>query len=194
MSTTELVETRLGSHWTVDLLQQMPRLEGERYEIIDGELHVTTQPHTMHQVTASNVCFELNQWSRETGLGRAISAPGLVYADNLAVAPDVVWISRARFAVIVGDDGKLHGSPELVVEVLSPGKANAERDRETKLALYSRYGVHEYWIVDWQAMTLDVYRREEDALKLVQSLQTGDALTSPLLPGFSCIIGRFFEV
>jgi Uma2 family endonuclease len=109
------------------------------------------------------------------------------------VAPDLVWVSKERVATIIAADGKMHESPDLVIEILSPGKANQERDREKKLALYSRYGVREYWIVDWRAITVEVYRHEQDELHLVQTLHSGDELTSPLLHGFSCPIDRFFE-
>jgi len=73
----------------------------------------------------------------------------------------------------------------LVIEVLSPGRANEVRDREVKLQLYSRRGVQEYWIADWRRHTVDVYRREDGALRLVATLSDGDTVTSPLLPGFA---------
>jgi Uma2 family endonuclease len=76
----------------------------------------------------------------------------------------------------------LRGAPELVIEVLSPGSLNEQRDREVKLKLYSRRGVDEYWIADWRARTVDVYRREGAALLLAERLSGEDHLTSPLLP------------
>lgn len=79
-----------------------------------------------------------------------------------------------------------------MVEVLSPGPANEQRDRELKLSLYSRQGVQEYWIVDWQAQVVQVYRREQAALQLAATLFVGDVLTSPLLPGFTCPVDRFW--
>jgi Uma2 family endonuclease len=179
--------------WTIDLVRQMPHVEGERYELINGELHVTTQPHTKHQMVYSFIVGELNSWGRDAKLGIAFIAPGLIYAKNEAVAPDVVWISAARRDAVIGKDGKLYASPDLVIEVLSPGKANAERDREKKLDLYSRRGVAEYWIADWQALTLEVYRPLESLLQLATTLQKGETLESPLLPGFACIIDRFFD-
>lgn len=184
----------MRSHWTVDLVQYMPHLEGERYEIIDGELYVTSQPHTWHQITAENISFELSLWGRENGLGRTIQAPGLIYANDQAVAPDLVWVSKERLAIILGEDGKLHDSPEIVVEILSPGKANEERDRDKKLALYSRQAVPEYWIVNWPAKTVDVYRQEQGALQLAQSLTGDETLSSPILPDFACPISRFFAL
>ncbi len=192
--TTTITEPPILTRWTVDLVEKMPHIEGERHEIIDGELYVTTQPHGRHQATSDNIITELGIWGRQTKLGRTFGAPGLVYAKDEAVAPDIVWVSKARLANILGPDGKLHDSPELVVEILSPGKGNEERDREKKLDLYSRRGVQEYWIADWRAMTIEVYRREQDGLQLIQTLQAGDILTSPLLPGFSCPIDRLFEL
>ncbi|HEU5011966.1 MAG TPA: Uma2 family endonuclease [Roseiflexaceae bacterium] len=180
--------------WTTDAVEAMPRVEGERYEIIDGELYVTTQPHSYHQAVCDNIIIELGVWGRQTGLGRTLQAPGLIYANDQAVAPDLIWVSKARLAEILGTDGKLHGSPELVVEIVSPGKTNEECDREKKLALYSRQGVPEYWIVDWQRRTVDAYRQEQGELCLVQSLAGNETLSSPLLPGFACSINRFFEL
>ena len=66
-------------------------------------------------------------------------------------APDVVWVSKERLAAVLRRDGKLHGAPDLVIEVLSPGAKNERRDREAKLKLYARRGVREYWIINWHA-------------------------------------------
>jgi Uma2 family endonuclease len=90
--------------------------------------------------------------------------------------------------------GHLTKAPELVVEVLSPGKRNEYRDRVAKLKLYSRRGVSEYWIVDWVRRLVEVYRREGDALKPAATLHADDALESPLLPGFSCLVSKLFFV
>jgi Uma2 family endonuclease len=79
------------------------------------------------------------------------------------------------------------------MEVLSPGSANARRDREVKRTLYSRRGVMEYWIVDWQTRQVEVYRRQEAALHLAATLYVTDTLTSPLLPGFACPVATLFE-
>lgn len=179
-------------NWTTDIVEQMPLVEGERYEIIAGELFVTSQPHIRHQITASMIGFELNLWSRNADAGRACGAPGIIYDYHNAVAPDVVWVSQARLESLIGIDGKLHDSPELVVEVLSP--STAANDRIKKLALYDQRGVQEYWIVDWCAATVEIYRRDDEMLAFVQRLVAGDTLTSPLFPGFACPIGRFFEI
>lgn len=118
------------------------------------------------------------------------AAPGVIFAEDDDVAPDVVWVSMERLATALGDDDKLHAAPELVVEVLSPGQKNERRDRETKLKLYARRGVQEYWIVNWRQRVLEVYRREQATLRLAATLYAEDALESPLLPGFTCQVAR----
>jgi Uma2 family endonuclease len=178
--------------WTSTDLLTMPD-DGKRYEIIDGELYVSTQPSWHHNYTCIAIIMELEKWSRSTGIGQVNMAPGLIFAEDDDVAPDLVWISHARRDVALEDDGKLHAAPELVVEVLSPGRANERRDREVKLNLYSRRGVQEYWIVDWRQRKIEVYRREALALNLVTTLYETDALESPLLPGFSCPLATLFE-
>jgi Uma2 family endonuclease len=64
--------------WTTADLELLPD-NGNRYEIIDGELFVTRAPHWEHQRTCGNIFQELNTWSRETGLGRSAIAPGLFF-------------------------------------------------------------------------------------------------------------------
>ena len=76
--------------------------------------------------------------------------------------------------------------------MLSPGGDNERRDREAKLKLYASRGVQEYWIADWRLQQVEVYRRENATLRLMATLLNDDQLSSPLLPGFSCAIGRFF--
>jgi Uma2 family endonuclease len=179
--------------WTTAELEGLPEpLDGTRYEIVNGELYVTTQPSWQHQVTCKRLVRVLDEWSEQTDAGVANLAPGVIFAEDNAVAPDVVWVSRERLPLVLGADGKLHGAPDLVVEVLSPGAINERRDRETKLTLYSRQGVREYWIVDGQQRTVVIYRRAEAALHIVATLFAGDQIESPLLPGFSCAVTRLF--
>ena len=167
--------------------------DGKRYEIIDGELYVSKQPHWYHQLFCSRAWAVLDAWNRQTSRGVANLAPGLIFADDDDVAPDVIWISNERLAAALGPDGKLHSAPELVVEVLSPGSANQHRDREAKLKLYSRRGVSEYWIADWRSRSIAVYRREDLQLALAATLFDTDTLSSPLLPGFSCTLADIFR-
>ena len=179
---------------TADVEALPDRLDDARYELIEGELSVAKQPHWDHQLIGVMLSGALLDWSLRTGLGVPNAAPGLIFSPEDDVAPDVVWISHARLDQGLGEDGKLHAAPELVVEVLSPGSTNERRDRGAKRKLYALEGVAEYWIVDWRARTVEVYRRTEDALELAATLTDGDTLTSPLLPGFAYPVANLWRL
>lgn len=172
-------------------LALMPE-DGKRYEIIEGELYVSRQPSSEHQYTCGRLIYFLEEWNDRSGMGLVLTPPGLIFAEDDDVAPDVIWISRERYARAVDATGHLHLAPELVIEVLSPGKINEERDRQAKLKLYSRRGVQEYWIVSWMSQFVEVYAREDAELHLAATLYGSDILSSPRLPGFSCQVAKLF--
>jgi len=186
MSTT--TKPGVGMKFTSADLLLMPD-DGKRYEVVEGKLYVSKQPSWHHQYACGEIHGALREWSKRSGLGVANLAPGLIFAEDDDVAPDVVWVRRDRLSTVLGEDGKLHSAPDLVIEVLSPGWSNEQRDRQAKLKLYSRRGVQEYWIVDWRRPQVEVYRREDAGLTLLKTLFRDDALESPLLPGFSCRVG-----
>ena len=177
--------------WTTADLELLPD-NGNRYEIIDGELFVTRAPHWKHQEACLNLGAVLQAWSRSTGSGRVAINPGIIFSDADNVIPDVVWASNDRLAVLLDEAGHLTAAPELIIEVLSFGTAQEKRDKEIKLKLYSARGVQEYWIVDWRKQQIEVYRREKAALKLIAILFNKDEITSPMLPHFSCLVEQIF--
>ena len=178
--------------WTVADLDLLPD-NGTRYEIIDGELLMTRAPRWSHQQIAGNICTEINRSSETLAVGRAVATPGIIFSETDNVIPDVVWASYARLENLLDAAEHLTGAPELIVEVLSPGADNERRDREVKLKLYASQGVQEYWIVDNRLQQVQVYRRQSATLKLIATLMANDEITSPLLPGFSCLIAAFFS-
>lgn len=178
--------------WTIADLGIFEGDRSRRYEIIDGELFVARAPDWKHQEVCGRIVTLLNLWSDQSGLGRAAINPGIIFSESDNVIPDVVWASHERLKRLLDEAGHLTAAPELVAEVLSPGKPNERRDRDVKLKLYSVRGVLEYWIANWQEQTVEVYRREKAALKLISTLYQQDELTSPILPGLSCIVSKFF--
>jgi Uma2 family endonuclease len=166
--------------------------DGQRYEVIEGELYVSKLPSAEHQFICGQLFRFFQEWNDRSGVGAAFVSPGLVFADDDDVGPDVVWVSHERMAGAIDQAGHFTRAPELVVEVLSPGKRNEYRDRVAKLKLYSRRGVSEYWIVDWVRRRVEVYRREDGELKPAATLSADDTLESPTLPGFSCQVSKLF--
>mgnify|MGYP005845512345 CR=1 FL=1 len=177
--------------WTIADLEGFPD-NGNRYEIIDGELFVTRVPHLDHQDVAGLIYAELLRWSLQSKLGKPFLTPGIIFSESDAVIPDVIWISHERRSQLIDSSGHLTGAPELIVEVLSKSEKDKKRDRETKLKLYSVQGVSEYWIADLEQELIEVFRRENGILKKAMTLFKPDRLTSPLLPGFSCQVEFLF--
>jgi Uma2 family endonuclease len=101
---------------------------------------VSKAPDWHHQYTCTRIVWALENWNDQTGAGVTLPAPGLVFAADQDVIPDVVWVSHERLAAISDGAGHFRRAPELVIEVLSAGAENEKRDRETKLKLYSRQG------------------------------------------------------
>lgn len=178
-------------HWTIRDTDLLPD-DGSHYEVIDGDLYVAKQPDWQHQFVSFRVAFLLQRWNEQAQAGMVNLAPGIIFADDTNVVPDVIWMSRERFQMALQKDGKLHSAPELAVEVLSPGPDNERRDREVKLKLYSRHNVKEYWVINWQGRTIEVYRRANAVLGLEKTLDETDDLESPLLPGFRCSVSQVF--
>ncbi|MEM1366643.1 MAG: Uma2 family endonuclease [Cyanobacteria bacterium P01_H01_bin.15] len=178
--------------WAIEDLEGLPD-NGNRYELIDGKLHMTRAPHIEHQDIAGAIYAELRAWSKQSKLGRAAFTPGVIFSANDAVIPDVIWISNERADALLDSAGHFTGAPEIIVEVLSRSQADQNRDRKSKLKLYSNQGALEYWIVSPELTQLEIYRREAGQLTKVLTLFATDTLTSPILPDFTCAIATLFE-
>jgi Uma2 family endonuclease len=155
---------------------------GRRYEIVDGELFVTPSPRRAHQKVVTRLSRHLDEFVEKSGHGEVYVAPfDVVFSLHDVVEPDILYVSKERASVVT--EKNVQGAPDLVVEVLS--ETTAEIDRTTKLKLYARHGVQEYWLIDPEACSAEIYRREARGFERVASLKSSDSLTTPLLPGFS---------
>ena len=105
------------------------------------------------------------------------------------VQPDVIWIGPESRCQAVGDQ-YWHGTPDLVVEVLSP--STAVRDRGYKFDLYERHGVREYWLVEPEGRFLEVYVLEDGRFVRRGLYQEVDDFTSPVLGGQTIVLKDIF--
>ena len=170
----------------------MPYRDGNRYEIIEGELFVSCSPGLTHEIVLMNLIRRIGRFLEDNPIGLFVSGPGMILSDVSGVIPDAVLILREQRNKIVKDD-RLHAPPALVVEILSPGSANIRRDRVSKLNLYAKHGVPEYWIVDPKNKAVERYIREISSLILWETLQDDNPLTMTALPGFSCPVSDIFK-
>jgi Uma2 family endonuclease len=175
---------------TVDDLELMPD-DGNRYEVIEGELFVTRAPNYEHQLVISNLNFLLAVYLKQNPIGLVVPGPGVIFSKFSGVIPDLIFFThQTRKKVISG--GKLKGAPELAIEIISPGAESRRRDRVAKRNLYGKYGVQEYWIVDYKTRTVELYVLEQNVLQLAAKLNEQDTLTSHLLAGFTCSVAAIF--
>ena len=181
------MSTQLDQQLTVDDLDLFPD-DGNRYELIEGELFVSRAPRFFHQVIVANIIALVRPFLDHNPIGMIVPGPGVIFSQFSGVIPDLVFISNEQRGEIASGD-KVTGAPVLVIEILSPGADNARRDRIAKRQLYAKYGVKEYWIVDPESRAVEVYVLAGEMLELATVFTDQDELTSSVLPGFSCRVG-----
>ena len=170
----------------------MPYRDGNRYEIIEGELFVSCSPGLTHERVLINLILLIGNFLKTNPIGECVANSGVILSDTSGVIPDLlVFLNEQRDTIIHND--RLKGPPALVIEILSPGPANTQRDRITKHQLYAKHGVPEYWIADPKNMTLERYLNRNYALVLLETLEDDDILSTTTLPGFSCKVSEIFR-
>jgi len=182
---------RIEPLMTVEDLDAMPE-DGNRYEVIEGELFVSRAPAIPHQIVSGNIFYSFRKYLDDNPIGVIIATPGLVFGQHSGVIPDLIFFTHGRGEEIISA-GRLVAAPDLVIEILSPGRENSSRDRVAKRQLYAKHSVKEYWIVDAENRAIEVYRLTVQGLELAMMLRQTDEITSPLLPEFSCPLSKIFE-
>ena len=144
--------------WSYAEFARLPSDDGNRYEVIAGELHVTPSPRPLHQIVVTELAVRLRAFSSRHGLGQVLVGPiDVLFAEGDYLAPDLVFVRRERVGII--SDRGLEAAPDLVVEVLSD--STAARDRGIKRERYAHYGVSGYWVVDPDRQRIEVCRPQD---------------------------------
>ena len=150
--------------WTVEMLEALPD-DGNRYEIIDGELFVTPAPGYPHQRALRELVFRLHAYLERRREAEVIFSPADVRSGpRTSVQPDLFVVRRPVRA-------GTHGWPDLetlvlAVEILSPTTARVDRGR--KRALYQREGVPEYWVVDLDSRLVERWRPGDERPEILR--------------------------
>jgi Uma2 family endonuclease len=170
--------------------------DGQRHELIDGEHSVSGSPTVRHQRVLRDLFMALAAFVEQHGLGEVLFAPlDVLLSDHDVLEPDLFYVARERSSLLA--ERCVHGAPDLVVEVRS--QSTRTRDLGPKRSCYEKFGVAEYWVVDPDEETLDVFRQSHaggSGLHHVARLHRaagGGPLTSPLFPGLALGLERIFR-
>lgn len=163
--------------------------DGNLYEIIDGELHVTPAPTFAHQLVISHLMRIIAPFVHAHRLG-AIFTSGLkvVLGEPTGVEPDLVFVSTKRMELMRADG--YHGAPDLLIEVVS---SRPQLDRYVKFRKYASAGVPHYWIADPSTRTLEIYRLDGATYRLAHELEGKGGLETELFPGLTIEIAELWH-
>ena len=159
------------------------------FELIDGELVGRNYPSASHQRILAELHLLIGNYAKTNKLGEVLFAPFGVVLDRFDdVQPDLMFVATAR-QEIIQEDG-IFGVPDLVLEIISP--SSIKTDRGKKFKLYERMNVLEYWIVDINNRSIEVYKREESGYEMM-SFATGQGeVESFVLTGLRVAVDGLF--
>lgn len=165
--------------------------DGRRHELIDGDFFVTPAPNSFHQTVSRRLQRQLMNQLEDQGLALIFNAPfDVILADTSVVQPDlaVVGTNRRYLLSLRG----LEGAPSVAVEILSP--SNPTADLVLKRALYAKYSVPEYWIVDPVRGQITVHRSSAPGTPYdqVTRFERDAVLTSVELPEIAIPLAPLF--
>lgn len=177
--------------WTYEDYCRLPE-DGMRYEIIEGVLYMSPAPITKHQRVSMKLAVRFENFAEKHDAGIVMHAPLDVILAKFAtpVQPDIVFIAKKRRSII--KEKFVEGAPDILVEILSP--SNWHVDRGKKAQVYAKSGVREYWIVDPEAETIELYVRRKRAYALVGKYRAGEIVRSETLLGLKVKVKEVFQI
>jgi Uma2 family endonuclease len=145
------------------------------YQLIEGELIMSPTLSYSHQRTVGRVFLKLSRLLEEEGLGEVLISPIDVYLDEKNVfQPDIVVLLKEGKAKV--EEKGIFGPPDVVVEILSPSTAYYDL-----IVKYERAGVKEYWLLDPNRKTFEIYKNTEEGFKLSSQAREKGKVLSEIL-------------
>jgi len=160
-----------------------------QYELIEGEIVRKSSPTIRHQRISRKMVVAIDNYLTENPIGEVFSAPlDVVLEEHTAPQPDVFFVSKGREFILNEEEGVVIGTPDLIVEIISPG--SAKRDRYEKKELYERFGVREFWLADPNNRTIEVFAFSENTYRLQGFADAENKAISIVLPGFEVDVAK----
>lgn len=189
MAVASLLKIKKPSRlWTYDeMVAELPETNLP-VELWDGELIMAPAPFYFHQHIVLFLARHLHDWVADRKLGIVIVSPmDMVLTQHNVTQPDVSFVSKERRDII---KNAIMGPVDLAMEVISSG--SRRRDRFDKKDLYELHGIKEYWVIEPEAQTVDVYFLEGQQYALFSRTRPGEKACSKLLKGFCVDLKEMF--
>jgi len=175
--------------WTEEDYFSLP--DTNRYvELSEGRLIMPPHPTYTHQAVLEELYVHLRTFVREHNLGvvRIAPLPVRLWPGKIR-EPDIFFIGKEH-SDRIGE--RVCGVPDLVVEVLS--SSTQRTDRIEKFSEYARAGVREYWLVDPEKKTVEIYVLKQGAYVLIDKYNTNQIAKSEILPGFNVNVNDLMDI
>jgi Uma2 family endonuclease len=159
------------------------------YEFEDGQLiprnggtDPRVSPKSRHQKMLLRLAAPMDHYVNENNLGEVFIEVDVYMSDGKLYIPDITFVAVSGNAHLAPADDKIHGAPELVVEILSE---NAQRDQVYKRRAYQQNGVRWYWIIDTGLLTLEEFQFLPDGSTLTNLVIAGEDFLPACFPGLT---------
>lgn len=172
---------------TLSEFYPLAEASSERLELVDGEIIVMPPPVPLHQ----SVIFNTGIMIRLLGVGGKIylSPIEVEFDAKNALQPDLLWIAPGGQCTI--GDKQLYGAPDLIIAVFSP--RTTHYDKKEKFALYERFGVQEYWMIDAVEQYGEVHTLTGGKYSRLGVFGSGDTFISGVLNQGIIVVSQIFE-
>jgi Uma2 family endonuclease len=160
------------------------------YEFEAGELIMVASPTPEHQDVVGVLWHWLWQYVRQKRLGRVFRELDVYLPDGRGYIPALAFLVTDRLHLLSATDRKIHGSPDLVVEVTS---SVPERDRVHKFRVYYDNGVSWYWIIDSNTLAIEEYQATPQGYLPTASIAAGEDFSPQLFPGLTLNLAALLD-
>jgi Uma2 family endonuclease len=160
------------------------------FELLNGQIYFIASPKPSHQRISLRLSYFLAACVIPNNLGEIFTAPmDVVFTEYDTFQPDLLFITKERLNII--GENKIEGSPDLVVEILSP--SNDANEMSYKRHIYESKGVKEYWLINVEKQMLTLYKQIDNELRWQKDIQKNEVLKSEIIQGFELKLSNIFE-
>lgn len=160
------------------------------FELLNGQIYFMASPKPSHQRISLRLSYFLAACVIPNNLGEIFTAPmDVVFTEYDTFQPDLLFITKERLNII--GENKIEGSPDLVVEILSP--SNDANEMSYKRHIYGSKGVKEYWLINVEKQMLTLYKQIDNELRWQKDIQKNEVLKSEIIQGFELKLSNIFE-